>query len=242
MLSLRDKTWEGAFPISGAQLAAITARTGNNIIRLQNWKWVVRVGIPPNYLDQTWSPNIGIAYIGQLILWRWEEVMTTKRKIDWETQAFRFATGKGPQPLFWRQLIQKKVGLYGYHESVSADPIAIARHPWALKKNEFDSALSAVQDGNVPSVPDDRAHVSAVLGVISGAFAMAAVGTTATGIGAPASIVLTTISGLAGGALGLTSNLADLVDSSHSDAFKSNIKQFRAIYANEAGYRKREVA
>ena len=209
----------------------------------QNWEWAVRVGIPPTFLDQTWSPQVGIAYIGQLILRRWEEIMTVKRKIDWEADAYRFASGrvKGPQPLFWRELLHKKMGLYGYHQSVSADPIALARHPWALKKNEFDSALSAVQDGNVPTVPDDRSHVSAVLGVISGVSAAAAVGTAATGIGAPATPFLGAISGLSGGLAGITAGVTDRIDAAHSDAFKAHIQQFRAIYAKEADYRRREV-
>ena len=64
----------------------------------------------------------------------------------------------------------------------------------------------------------------------------------ATGIGAPAAPVFGTISGLTGFAAAITVGVTDVVDSVHSDAFKAHVQQFRAIYAKEADYRKREVA
>ena len=208
---------------------------------LQNWEWALRVGIPPNYLDQTSSPPQAISYIGQLILWRWEELMPAKKKTDWQHDVSRFGSGKSADKVFWRELSQKKVGLYGYSVSTSADPIALARHPWSLKKNEFDSALSSVQDGNVPTIPDDREHVSAVLAIISGVSAVGAAGAASTVVGAPAAPVLATISGLSGGAAAIVAGASDRVDVAHGRAFQAHIKQFRDIYIREADYRKREV-
>ena len=207
----------------------------------QNWEWAVRVGISPNYLHQTWSPEIGISYIRQPILWRWEEVMTVKRKIDWQWQAYRFASGRvhGPQPLFWRELLHKKIGLFGYHNDISADPIALARHPWSLKKHEFEAAFSAVEDGNVPTVPDDRAHVSAVLTAIGGMAALAGTGAALTGVGAPAAPAFGVVAfgaGVGAAAVGLPTSVADYF---HAEAFKAHMPQLRGVYAREAGYWKR---
>ena len=167
--------------------------------------------------------------------------MTPKLKGEWGYNVKRLATGRGNDKLFWRELDTKKVGLYGYHESISADPIALLRHPWSLKKNEFDSALQAVQDGNIPTLPDDREHVSAVLGAIAGVTGAAAVGAATSGIGAAAAPVLGGISAVTGGAAGAIAGVGDKIDNFHIDAFKSHIVQFRSIYATEAGYRRREA-
>lgn len=209
---------------------------------LQPFEWAIRVGIAPGFLDQTGAPALAVSYIGKLLLWRWDEVMGDQQKVAWEREVQALGSGVGRDKFFWRELDHKKVGLYGYHQDSDADPMALATHPWALKKHEFEDAMSAIQDGNVPTnIPDDRTHVSAVLGVIAGVATAGAAGSLATGILAPAAPVLGTIATATGSAGGILAGVTDYLDGKHADRIKSRIVQFRDVYTREASYRKREA-
>ena len=124
---------------------------------------------------------------------------------------------------------------------LDCDPMALVRHLWTLKQGEFASALASIQDGSVPSQPDERDHIAANMAsagtILGGAAALMMV----TPLTAPAAPLV----GAAAGAIGGTGEAINFgrraVDDAQTSRIKSQMKQYQAIYKREEMYRAREV-
>ena len=201
----------------------------------------LRVGIDPSLISQTGSVPEAVGCIGLLILWRYVEIMSREMRIKWDVYVSLRASGRGPKTLFWRELWHKKNGLYSGNDMLDCDPMALVRHPWTLKQVEFASALASIQDGSVPSQPDERDHIAANMAsagtILGGAAALMMV----TPLTAPAAPVV----GAAAGAIGGTGEAINfgrrVVDDAQTSRIKSQMKQYQAIYKREEMYRAREV-
>lgn len=201
----------------------------------------LRIGIDPTLISQTGSVHEAVACIGLLILWRYDEIMTRDMHIKWDLYVLRTAGGQGPKSLFWRELRHKKFGLYSGNDQIDCDPMALVRHPWSLKQNEFESALASIEEGKVPQQLDERDHIAANLssaGTILGAAAGVMLLTPLT---APAAPFIGAGAGALTGAGEAMSFGRRIVDDAQSSRIKSQIKQYQAIYKREQIYRAREV-
>ena len=201
----------------------------------------LRVGINPTLIGQTGSIHEADACIGLLILWRYAEIMTRDMRIKWDVYVSRRASGKGVQPLFWRELWHKKSGLYSGNDMLDCDPMALVRHPWTLKQGEFASALASIEDGNLPSQTDERGHIAANLSSAGGILGASA----GLMLLNPVTAAVAPFVGVGAGAIAATGEAITfgrrVVDDAQSSRIKAQIRQYQDMYKREETYRAREV-
>ncbi len=140
---------------------------------------------------------------------------------------------------FWRELENKRAGLFGSGTSTAVDPLIAYRHPWCLSNREFAEAQARINDGSAPNtLDDDRMRISTLAKWIAPLFSIAGPAAAATGVLAAPTAVAAGLFGMAAGADALGEMLGDWLE---SEAFKRQIPSLRGMYERESNYRSVEL-
>ncbi len=198
-------------------------------------EWAARIGLNPSLMNG--DPDQSRA-IGAVIAWRW---LPLGLRNAWCQQFM--VSGRG-YPLsastaFWRELENKRAGLFGSGTSTAVDPLVAYRHPWCLSNAEFSEARARIIDGRTPNtLDDDRVRISTLAKWIGPLFGVAGPLAGATGVLA---VPTAAAAGLFGFAAAVDAGSEMFGDALESEAFKRQIPALKRVYQSEQQYRTVEL-